>query len=67
MDGRQHAPQIADHVFCLRGRDGVALWYAFVDGSVVKATWDNRGAALAGLATERRRAKSRLQLHDREK
>lgn len=42
-----------DQVFYLR--DG---WHCIVDGRVF-GTWDNRGAAIAGMQTEQRRSATR--------
>jgi hypothetical protein len=49
-----------DQVFVLRGTDGVPEWRVIVNGEVVPATWRDQGTALAGLATEQRRATVRL-------
>lgn len=47
---------IPDQVFCLRGDNNEPVWFAMVNGQVIAATWRDRGAALAGLQTEQRRA-----------
>jgi hypothetical protein len=58
-------PVKKDHVYpLLDPHSGIVLWYAFCNGRTVPATWDNRGAALAGLATHQRRNVAKPPLHD---
>jgi hypothetical protein len=52
---RRCHPKFADQVFCLK--EG---WYCILNSSRVFGPWPNKGAALAGLATEQRRLNSRL-------
>jgi hypothetical protein len=44
-------PALPDHIFCMRAVE----YYAVVNGRVF-GPWPDRGAALAGLQTEQRRA-----------
>ena len=47
--------KIEDQVFNLHGE-----WLAILDGELVKASWNTKGAAQAGLQVERRRKVARL-------
>ena len=51
---------ISDQVYCLRGaHQNSEEWMAIVSGKVY-GPWPDKGAALAGLATEKRRAVARV-------
>lgn len=48
---------IPDQVFCLH-IGGQPVWKAIVDGQIVPAEWNCKGAAEAGINVERRRQKA---------
>lgn len=50
---------IPDQVFCLSSSNGQPEWRVLLGGEMLRAVWNSKGAAEAGLVVERKRAAKR--------